>query len=258
MSGGSYTPGELMVAAAAREISDGEVVFVGMRLPLLAFIVAKNTHAPTAVGYFECGLVRETAPEVMLYTMADSPNQTGADWAGSMTSLMGLLASGHVDLGFVGGAQIDRRGNLNTSFIGDVRCPAIRLPGSGGAADFASLAQRLVVIMPHERRRFVERVDYITSPGYGDGGTWREDVGLPGGGPQAVITTLGVVRFDASGDAYLDTYHPFSSVEEIRRETGWDLALGPDLRETPPPSEAELGVLRRYDSGGFWTRKERL
>ncbi|MHB9149950.1 MAG: CoA-transferase subunit beta [Thermoleophilia bacterium] len=249
----TYSPGELMVCTAAREIRDGEVVFVGMRLPMLAFCVAKELHAPRAVGYFELGIVRETPPAEMLYTMGDPMNLQGAGWATQTAYLMGLLASGHVDVGFIGGAQIDRYGNLNTSLVrnGD---ETVRLPGSGGAADIASLARRLVLIMPHEKRRFVERVDYVTSPGYGEGRGWRERVGLPRGGPSAVITTLGLLRFYETGEAYLHSYHPFSTRDEVVAETGWELAVAPDVAPTPAPSEEELATIRRYDPDGFWTR----
>ncbi|GIV96236.1 MAG: 3-oxoadipate--succinyl-CoA transferase subunit B [Herpetosiphonaceae bacterium] len=250
-----YTPQELMVAAAAREIKDGEVVFVGMRLPLIAFALAKATHAPRAIGLFECGIIRDTPAPELLYTMGDPPNIAGALWCTAMADLMALLQRGEVQLGFIGGAEIDRFGNLNTSYIGDFRQPRTKLPGSGGGADIASLAGRLMVIMAHEKRRFVERVSYITSPGYGEGGDWRERVGLPRGGPAAVITTLGVLGFDPdTREALLRSYHPFSSVEEICANTGWDLKVSPDVAPTPPPTPEELALIRHYDPEGFWTR----
>ncbi len=249
-----YTPQELMVAAAAREIRDGEVVFVGMRLPLIAFAVAKQTHAPHAIGFFECGIVRDTPSRELLYTMADPPNLYQATWATQMSHLMGSLAAGEVDLGFIGGAQVDQHGNLNTSYIGPYHEPHVRLPGSGGAADIASLAGRLVMMMAHEKRRFVPEVDYITSPGYGSGKGWREGVGLPRGGPSALITTLAVFRFDEEGEAYLATYHPFSSVEEVRANTGWPLKVAADVQPTPAPSAEALRIIREYDPEGFWTR----
>ena len=154
-----YTPAELMVVAAAREIKDGEVVFVGMRLPLLAFGLAKSTHAPDAVGLFENGIARdEPAPE-LLYTMSDPPNVADAAWCTGMPNVMALLAQGSVQLGFIGGAQVDRFGNVNTTLIGDFSRPRTRLPGSGGACDIAALAGRTVVIMEHAPHRLVERVD---------------------------------------------------------------------------------------------------
>src|SRR5947209_3820608 len=214
----NYTPAELMVAAAAREIRDGQIVFVGMRLPLIAFMLARRTHAPTAVGVFEAGLVRDDPATELLYTMADPPNIAGATWATGLWEVMSYLQRGEVDLGFIGGAEVDRFGNLNTSYIGDPDHPEVKLPGSGGAADIAALSRRFVIIMPHETRRLVEGVSYVTSPGHGDGTgsrspgdvSWRERVGLPGGGPAALITTLGVFGFE-DGEAILRSYHPFTS-----------------------------------------------
>jgi len=249
------TPGEIMVAQAAGEIRDGERVFVGMRLPLIAFVVAKRTHAPSAVGLFELGIVRdEPAPE-LLYTMGDPPNVRGATWCARTVDVMGLLARGEVDAGFIGGAEVDRHGNLNTTAIGADRAhPTVQLPGSGGGADIASLAKRLIVIMPHDKRRLRERVDFITSPGHGDGPGWRERVGLPRGGPSALITTLGVFRF-VMGEAVLVSYHPGASVERVRTETGWDLRVARDVHETEMPSHTILTIIREHDPQGFWTRR---
>lgn len=251
----AYTRQELMVAAAAREIQDGELVFVGMRLPLLAFALAKRTHAPNAVGVFEVGIVRsEPAPE-QLYTMSDPPNVADATWCTRTLNVMSLLGQGVVNLGFIGGAEVDRFGNVNTSYLGSVERPKVKLPGSGGAADIASLAQRLIVIMEHERRRLPQRVDYVTSPGYGEGGDWRQQVGLPRGGPSAVITTLGVLRFDArTREAYLASYHPGTSPKQVRQHTGWDLRVSEDVQQTEPPTQEELDAIRLYDPQGFWTR----
>jgi glutaconate CoA-transferase, subunit B len=251
----TFTERELMVIAAAREIRDGEVVFVGMRLPLVAFAFAKRTHAPRAIGFFENGIVRSQPAAETLMTMSDTPNVRGSLWCAGTIDIMGLLQQGLVDLGFIGGAEIDRYGNVNTSFIGDWRRPTVRLPGSGGGADIASLARRFVVIMPQARHRFSERVHYITSPGFGDGAGWRERAGLPGGGPSAVITTLGVFRFDpVTREMALASYHPGQSVESIRAATGWDLQVVADVTETPTPTAEELAVVRECDRDGFWTR----
>jgi glutaconate CoA-transferase subunit B len=250
-----YTPQELMVVCAAREIHDGEVVFVGMRLPLLAFALAKRTHAPNATGLFENGLVRDAPSPELLFTMGDAPNILGAEWATRTSALMGLLAQGRAHLGFVGGAEVDRFGNLNTSYIGERAQPAVKLPGSGGGADIASLAGRLAIIMAHERKRFPERVGYITSPGYGDGGDWRTRVGLPRGGPAAVITTLAVLGFTSeTREMELRSWHPGSSAEHVRANTAWDLRVASDARETPPPTAEELRIIRECDPQGFWTR----
>lgn len=247
--------GELMVAQAAREIRDGEKVFVGMRLPLIAFVVAKRTHAPNAIGLFELGLIRDRPADELLYTMGDDPNVRGAMWCGPMIELMGMLQRGDVEAGFIGGAEIDRHGNLNTTAIGgDRQHPKVALPGSGGGADIASLAGRLIVIMPHDKRRMVEKVDFITSPGYGTGGDWRVRVGLPRGGPSVLITTLGVFRF-VDGEAVLETYHPTTSVDEVRANTGWALTVAEDVRPTEMPSAEVLAIIRGYDPQGFWTRR---
>jgi glutaconate CoA-transferase subunit B len=257
-----YTAKELMAVCAARQIGDHERVFVGMRLPLIAFALAKRTHAPNCVGLFESGTLRDTPASELLYTMGDSPNITESLWATSTVNVLGLMASGEVNLGFIGGAEIDRYGNLNTSLIGDWEHPKVRLPGSGGGADIASLAQRLAIILPHERHRLRERVDFVTSPGYGypdangpAGVSWRSRMGLPRGGPSALITTLAVFTFDpATGEALLQSYHPGSSVEEVQAQTAWPLRLAPACAKTVPPSAEELKVIRECDPQGVWTR----
>jgi glutaconate CoA-transferase subunit B len=250
----AYTPGELMVAAAAREIRDAEIVFVGMRLPLIAFAVAKRTHAHSAIGLFENGVIRETPAPELLYTMADPPNLRGATQTGTMLDVMGLLQQGRVDIGFLGAAEVDRFGNLNTTW-GERDGQAVRLPGSGGACDIACLAKRTVVLLSHERRRLVERVNYITSPGYGSGNGWRAAQGLPAHtGPAAIITTRGVLRFGADGEAALKSVHPYGSVEDVLSNTGWTLRVASDLAETPAPTGQELAAIREIDPQGFWTR----
>jgi glutaconate CoA-transferase subunit B len=250
-----FTDRELMVITAAREIRDDDVVFVGMRLPLVAFAYAKRTHAPGATGLFENGLIRDRPSPAALLTMSDLPNIPGALWCTGTLEIMALLQQGLVDLGFIGGAEIDRFGNLNTSYVGDWRRPKVRLPGSGGGADIASLARRFVVIMPQEKHRFRDRVDYVTSPGFGEGRGWRERVGLAGGGPAAVVTTLGVFRFDAATcEMYLASFHPGQSVESVKAATGFDVALAADVGPTPTPSAGELAIVRECDPAGFWTR----
>lgn len=248
----AYTLGELMVAAAAREIRDGEVVFVGMRLPMIAFVVAKKTHAPRAVGLFENGVIRSTPSPELIYTMADPPNLLGATQTADMLTVMSLLQSGRANLGFLGAAEVDRFGNLNTTQVQGPK-GLTRLPGSGGACDIASLAHRFVVLLEHTRHRLPERVSFITSPGYGDGHGWRERVGLPRGGPAAVITTKAVLRFGDDGEAYLDTIHPGVTRDDVLANTGWKLRISPYIRETVPPSAAELSAIREYDKEGFWT-----
>lgn len=249
-----YSQGELMVVAGSREIADDDVVFVGMRLPLIAFALAKRMHAPDAVGFFENGVVRDRPSESLLYTMGDPPNIEGASMCCSMSTVMGLLQKGEVDLGFIGGAEVDRFGNVNTSYAGDRRSDFVKLPGSGGAADIASLAKRFVVIVDHNSRRLVERVAFVTSPGNGYGDGWRARQGLPRGGPSAIITTLAVLRFDVDGEASVASIHPGASTDDIASNTGWPVRFAPDCVTTPEPTEEELRVIRSIDPTGFWTR----
>ncbi|HZD57808.1 MAG TPA: CoA-transferase [Anaerolineales bacterium] len=249
-----YTPAELMITAAAHEIADGEVVFVGMRLPLLGFQLAKTTHAPNATGVFELGIIRDKPASQPILTMGDLPNLYQAQWLSDTADIMGLLQRGLVDVSFIGGAQVDRYGNLNTTYIGGHENLRTRLPGSGGACDLASLANRHIIIMNHEKRRFVPQVDYITSPGYGQGAGWRESVGLPRGGPSAVITTLGVIRFDPeTREMILSAIHPGVTVEGVREHTGWPLKIASNINQTPKPTPEELKILKKFDPDAFWT-----
>ncbi len=243
-----------MVAAAAREIHDRELVFVGMRLPMIAFAVAKRTHAPGAMGLFENGVIRDTPAPELLYTMGDPPNLRNASYCGDMLSVMSLLQQGRINVGFLGAAEVDRFGNLNTTW-GSRGGQQMRLPGSGGACDIASLSQRTVVLLEHNRQRLVPRVGYITSPGNGTGNGWRRGQGLPlRSGPSAIITTMGVLRFGEDGEAYLASAHPGVSVEDVLSDTGWTLRVADDLATTPEPNAAELAVIREIDTNHFWTK----
>jgi glutaconate CoA-transferase subunit B len=239
----TYTRRELMVVAAAREIRDREVVFVGMRLPLLGFGLAKATHAPRAVGLFENGVIRDRPAEAFIYTMGDPPNIAGAVACLGLIDVMSLLQQGRVDVGFIGGAEIDPLGNLNTTRTA-AGGSLVRLPGSGGGGDIASLAGRTVVIMEHELRRFRPRVDYITSPGH-----------FPGrrrGGPATLITTLGV--FDlSSGRVRAVSLHPGVTREQVQEATGFPIAIDESVPTTTAPSADELAYIRRADPEGFWT-----
>jgi glutaconate CoA-transferase subunit B len=172
-----------------------------------------------------------------------------------MMDIMALLQSGRVSLGFIGGAEVDRFGNLNTTYIGGRERIQVRLPGSGGGSDIASLSKRFVIMMRHEKRRFLEKVGYITSPGFGEGRGWREEKGLKGGGPCAVITTKGILRFDSeTKEMILDSIYPKGTVEDVLENTGWDLKWSPKIKKTKPPTQAELRIIRKYDPKGFWTR----
>jgi glutaconate CoA-transferase subunit B len=251
--GETFSTQELMIIAAAREIQDGEVVFVGMRLPITAFGVARLTHAPNAVGLFECGIVRHEPASAMLYTMSDPPNQEGAAWTTGTLQVMGMLQGGAVDAGFIGGAEIDRFGNINTSYIGGHDKPKVKLPGSGGAADIAGMSKRLLAIMNHEPHRLVERVGYVTSPGWLDGGAARRQAGLKSGGTSAVITDRAILRpFGASQELHLASVHPGHTIEEVVAKTGWKLKIIPGAGMTPEPTAIEMDALHRIDTEGFW------
>jgi len=248
-----YSMSELMVCAAAREIRDGELVFVGMRLPLIAFVVAKKTHAPNAVGLFENGVIRSTPAAELIYTMADPPNLLRATQCLDMLGVMSLLQSGRVHLGFLGAAEVDRFGNLNSTEVCGPR-GLTRLPGSGGACDIASLAQRFVVLLEHKKERLPERVSFLTSPGNGEGAGWRKRMGLPRGGPSAAITTKAVLRFGDDGEAYLASLHPKVELDDVLANTGWKLRVAGDVSQTGEPTEAELKAIRDYDKERFWTK----
>jgi glutaconate CoA-transferase subunit B len=240
---GRYTPAELMVTRAAKEIHDGEVVFVGTGLPMIAAMLAKRTHAPHSVIVFEAGTV-DSALLHLPASVGDSRCVYGASTCGGLFDVFALLLQrGFIDVGFLGGAQVDRYGNLNSTVIGDYVRPQVRLPGSGGAGDIACLSQRTVVIMRHEKRRFVERVDYRTSPGWIDGPGGREGAGLKRGGPVAVITNMAVMHFDdVSKEMALTSHHPGISVDDVLANTGFVLATAGAV-ETEPPQDEEIRLL---------------
>jgi glutaconate CoA-transferase subunit B len=167
-----------------------------------------------------------------------------------------LLQRGFIDVGFVGGAQVDKFGNINSTVIGDYEKPKVRLPGSGGGCEIAGLSKRIVIITPHEKRRLIEKVDFITSPGFLNGADARERAGL-GGGPSAVITTMGVLRFDGeTREMCLASYHPGLSVDQVKQNTGWDLKVSQEVTETEPPTVEEVGILRKdLDPQGIFLKR---
>jgi glutaconate CoA-transferase, subunit B len=243
-----------MVLRAAREIQEGETVFVGTRLPLLAYLVAKRTHAPHAVALYENGLIREEAARELLFTMGDPPNILDATMASTTIDVMGMLAAGRVDLGLLGGAEVDRFGNVNSTEVPGRDGGITRLPGSGGAADIIALARRTVILMPQEKRRLVPRVTFRTSPGRGDGPGWRAARGLPPGGPSAIVTTVAVFRFDAViEEAFLSEVYPGLSIDHVMVGMSWEPRIQQPIGLTPPFTDEEIGALRAIDPGGFWT-----
>jgi glutaconate CoA-transferase subunit B len=249
-----YSLTELMVIAGAREIADGEMVFVGMRLPMLAYAVAKRTHAPNAIGLYDNGIIRMAGGAEPLRTVGDPSNVGGATQCGQTIDVMGYLQQGRVQVGFLGGAEVDRFGNVNTLW-GSRGGETQRLPGSGGGCDIACLAQRSVVMIPHQRDRFRERVGHITSPGYGSGNGWRAAHRLPARtGPSAIISNLGIMRFGSDGEAFLASIHPGVQVEQVLAATGWTLRVADALLDTSGPSATELEAVRAVDPDHFWTR----
>jgi glutaconate CoA-transferase subunit B len=241
-----YIKPELMACCGAREIKDGDVVIVGTGFPTMSANIAKHTHARGAVMMQESG-VYDARPRRPALSVGDPCLNPGAAFVGGLVDIMGMfLQKGWVDVGFLAGSQVDKYGNVNTTVIGDYAAPKNRLPGSGGANPIGSLVKRVLIIALHDTRRLAERVDFITTPGYIDGPGAREKWGLaPGTGPSVLITNKAVMRFDEeTKEAYLVSYHPGSSVEEIRKSTPWDMKVSPDVFETEPPRAEELSVMR--------------
>ena len=240
-----YTPSEMMIVAAARALAGVRTVFVGVGLPNIACNLAQRTIAPALELIYESG-VYGARPARLPLSIGDPTLISGATSVCSMADLFGLyLQGGRVEVAFLGGAQIDRFGNLNTTVIGDWEHPKVRLPGSGGACEIAINAQQIFVIMRLRRRAFVERLDFLTSPGHLAGNGERAALGLPGSGPQLVVTDRCVFRFDKEmGEMLLESLHPGVELAEVREEVGWELKVAPDLAETEPPTEEELRLLR--------------
>jgi len=236
---------EMMVTAAARMLRDGEVVFVGIGIPNLTVNLARRTRCPNLVLIYESGAIG-AQPDRQPTSIGDPALVTGALGVCSVPEVFQYyLQRGLIDVGFLGGAQIDRYGNLNTTVIGDYYKPKTRLPGSGGACEIAALARRVLIVMPHKRRSFVERLDFATSPGYLDGGEARERLRVPGSGPQALITDLGVLTFSSeTREMVLESLHPGVTLDQVRENTSWPLRVAAKLAVTEPPSAEELRVLR--------------
>jgi glutaconate CoA-transferase subunit B len=243
-----YSRSELMVISAARELRDGEVVFVGIGLPNLAANLAKRICAPNLIMIYEAGVVGAN-PSHLPLSIGDPCLVSGSKSVCSMFDIFSLyLQAGRIDVGFLEGAQIDRFGNINSTVIGDYSKPKVRLPGSGGACEIASLAKRILMIITHEKRKFPDKVDFITSPGFLGGKKEREELRLEGRGPDTVITNLGILKFDEdTGEMMLASVHSGVDAKEVSENTGWDLKISRDLTTTKEPTEAELITLRQLD-----------
>jgi glutaconate CoA-transferase, subunit B len=240
-----YTPAEMMTAVAARELRDGEVVFVGIGLPNLACNLARATHAPHLVLIYESGAVG-AVPERLPVSIGDPALVTGSLMVCSMADVFQLfLQNGRIEVGFLGGAQIDRYGNINTTVVGEYDRPKVRLPGSGGAAEIAIHARRTLVIARLDRRAFPERVDFITSPGQCSKGRPRRDYGMPGAGPTRVITDKAILEADQdTGELVVAALYPGVEMTEVEQRVGWQLRRRETLAQVEPPSGAELSLLR--------------
>jgi glutaconate CoA-transferase, subunit B len=254
-----FSKSEMMIVAAARELAGQHVCFVGVGLPNIAVNLAKRTVAPDLELVYEAG-VFGARPARLPLSIGDPTIVTGATAVTSMFELFAFyLQGGLIDVGFLGAAQIDRFGNINTTVIGDYRQPKTRLPGSGGACEIAINAREVFVIMRQSNRSFVERIDFRTSPGNLGGAEnaarIRSEQGWLGHGPSVVVTDLGIYHFDEDGEMRLDSLHPGATVEQARETIGWELRLAEDVVRTPAPTEEELRLIRdELDPGGAYTK----
>ena len=250
----TYTASELLAVMSARLLLDGQIIFAGVGIPLLAATLAQRVHAPSLTILFEGGVI---GPFIVPGELPPSTNEQRCTRKANMvlpiTDVMLLLQRGYIDIGFMGGAQIDRYGNLNSSFIGDPEQPKIRLPGTGGGNDISSLTN-MIVAMKHEKRRFVPEVDFVTSPGFLGGGTSRADAGLVSGGMFRVVTDLAIMGFDEqSKEMKVLSLHEGVSNEQVQDNTGFDLAFDDTVQTTQAPAPEELAVVRELDPESLYT-----
>ncbi len=240
-----YTTDEMMTIAAARALADGTVCFVGIGLPSTAANVARRMHAPNAVLIYESGCIG-AKPTRLPASIGDGVLSEFADSVIAVPEIFAYwLQAGRIDVGFLGAAQIDRFANINTTVIGSYDDPRVRLPGAGGAPEIAANCGSVIITLRHSARAFVERVDFVTSFGHGDGGDHRARLGLRGAGPAEVITDLGVLRPDPSSkELTLTSLHPGVTIDQVRAATGWDLRVAEHVDTTAPPTDDELRVMR--------------
>jgi glutaconate CoA-transferase subunit B len=252
----NYSPAELMIVNAARLLKNGDVVFVGVGQPNLACNLAKRTHAPDLVMIYEAGVIG-AEPSRLPLSIGDPTLVSGALSVVSMYDIFAnYLQRGNVGVGFLGGAQIDKYGNINATFIGnDYTHPGVRLPGSGGAQEIAAWANRCYIMTPHQKRRFPEKVDFLTSAGNLAGQAGRKKAGLRGQGPVGVVTNIGYLQPDDTGELVLTALHPGRNTQEAIENTGWALKVAGNLRITEPVTEQELWILREeLDPTGIYIK----
>lgn len=260
-----YTKQELMAVVTGREIKDNELIILGVGLSMLAGYFAKKNHAPNLRAFTEGGIYGATPVGGLPWGIeCNRISSNATSFTNAIDALGFLVASGRADNAVIGAAQVDKYGNVNTTGIWDEPPwklgryvpPRIRLNGSGGANDISVGCKRYLIMASHESRRFMERVDYVSSPGYLDGGDAREKAGFIGGGPSAIISTLGILRPDhVSKEFFLDAYFPFTTIDEIKNNTGWDLKVSPNVKQVPEPSDEELKNLREVDVTGSLRKK---
>ena len=240
-----YSSNELLICVAARLFEDGKTCFIGTGIPMLAAALAQRIYAPNLIAIFEFGGTGALLEELPL-AVGGARTFHKALSASGICDIMETAQRGFVDYGFLGGAQIDPYGNLNTTVIGDYAAPKVRLPGSGGGNDVGSFCWQTITLMRHDRRRFVPQVDFLTTPGYLTGPGAREAAGLPAGtGPLAVITTLATLGFDADTcRMQVEALHPGVTWQEVTENTGFELPAAAEIRHNEPPTAEELRVLR--------------
>ena len=251
-----YTKTEFLIACASSHVRDGENVFGGTGMPLLAALLAKETHAPKSNLISEAGFIDASPREVPL-SVADTRYYYGCSAAIGLIETLGfLLQAGRIDVGFLGAAQIDEYGNLNTSYIGPYDAPKVKLPGSGGGNDIASSAKRLIIMMAHDKRKFLTKLDYMTSPGFLDGPGAREKWSLVGGGPEVVITDMCQMYFDADTKKIrLMSVHPGFTVQDIQDNVMFDLIIPDDVPTTKEPTQNQLDIMKKLDPKGIYLGK---
>jgi glutaconate CoA-transferase subunit B len=254
---GSYTTDEMMTVAASRELAEGAVCFVGIGLPSEAANLARATHAPGCFLIYESGTIG-AKPDVLPLSIGDGVLADHADSVVSVPEIFNYwLQAGRVDVGFLGAAQMDRYGNINTTVIGPYESPKVRLPGAGGAPEIAASAKQVVLILRQKPRAFVEELAFVTSIGHRYGGDSRTELGYSGAGPTVVITDLGILRPEPeTKELTLVALHPGSTVEEAKESTGWDLKVAKELEITDPPTQKELEILRDLKARTEASRKK--
>ena len=250
-----YSSAELMIVNAARLLKDGDVVFVGVGQPNLACNLAKRTHAPNLVMIYEAGVIG-AEPERLPLSIGDPTLVSGALSVVSMYDIFAnYLQRGNVDVGFMGGAQIDKYGNINASVIGDYAHPKVRLPGSGGSQEIAAGANRCYIMTPQQPRRFPEKVEFMTSAGFIGGGNDRAMAGLRGSGMMGVVTDIGMLEPDENGEMILTALHPGKTAEEAKANTGWNLKVAGQIKITEPVTNKELKILHEeLDPTGIYLK----